>query len=243
MTLNNDTHFLNSKIKKKNKPIIVQFEHFQKINKHKRLCTQENLPKKDNKLCLSEDNRIESIKSNQLKDSFRHKSQANTLNPNKVNTFMEKTYLKQKKGDNPSSLVDINDEWPYSHKKSNRSPKELYKFVKKRKLQNKKKANNNELEKNKILFIKFKNLHNLDYKRDYNTITNNQDKDNDLKKKKSKTISINLNTFNKINTPLLKKKKEEKKYYDSIYNKTILIANEYYLNALQRTVLKTIESE
>ena len=93
-TLNNDTYFLNSKIKKQNKPIIDQFEHFKKINKNKRLCTQENLPKKDNKLCLSEDNRI---KSNQLNDSFRHKNQANTRNPNKVNNYIEKTYLKQKK--------------------------------------------------------------------------------------------------------------------------------------------------
>ena len=246
MTLNNDTHFLNGKSKKQNKPIIDQFEYIKKINKHKRLCTQENLPKKGNKLFLNEDN---GIKSSQLNDSFRHKNQTNTNNPNKVNNFIEKTYLKQKKGENPSSLVDINDEWPYSHKRSYRSPKELYKFVKEKKLQDKKKANNDELEKNKKLFTKFKNLYNLNYKRANNTITNNQekekdkDKDKDFEKEKSKTISIKLNTINKTyrtrpNKPLLKRKKETNEYYvgnDSIINSrsTLIDPNEYYLNVLE----------
>ena len=246
MTLNNDTHFLNSKSKKQNKPIIDQFEYIKKINKHKRLCTQENLPKKDNKLFLSEDN---GIKSNQLNDSFRHKNQANTQNSTKINNFMEKTYLKQKKGENPSSLVDINDEWPYSHKRSYRSPKELYKFVKEKKLQSKKKANKDELEKNKKLFIKFKNLYNLNYKRANNTITSNEnkekekEKDKDYEKEKAKTISIKLNTINKSyrtrpNKPLLKRKKEANEYYvgnDSIINSrsTLIDPNEYYLNVLE----------
>ena len=246
MTLSNDTHFLNSKSKKQNKPIIDQFEYIKKINKHKRLCTQENLPKKGNKLFLSEDN---GIKSNQLNDSFRHKNQTNSHNPNKVNNFMEKTYLKQKKGENPSSLVDINDEWPYSHKRSYRSPKELYKFVKEKKLQSKKKANKDELEKNKKLFIKFKNLYNLNYKRANNTITSSQEKekekvkDKDFEKEKSKTISIKLNTINKTyrtrpNKPLLKRKKEANEYYvgnDSIINSrsTLIDPNEYYLNVLE----------
>lgn len=84
-------------------------------------------------------------------------------------------------------------------------------------MQDKKKANNDELEKNKKLFIKFKNLYNLNYKRANNTIANNQekekDKDKDFEKEKSKTISIKLNTINKTyrtrpNKPLLKGKKK-----------------------------------
>ena len=229
MTLSNDTHFFNSKNKKQNKPIIDQFEYIKKINKHKRICTQGNLPKKYNKLFLSDDNEI---KSSKLNDSFRHKNQTSTQNPNKANNFMEKAYLKKKKGENPSSLVDINDEWPYSHKRSYRSPKELYKFVKEKKLQSKKKANNDELEKNKKLFIKFKNLYNLNYKKNNNTITSHQDeekekdKDKDFDKEKAKTISIKLRTINKAyrarpNNPLLKRKKETNEYYignDSIIN-------------------------
>ena len=63
----------------------------------------------------------------QLNDSFRHKNK--NENP-KINNFVQKTFLHQKKGENPSSVVDVNDELPYSHKKSYRSPQELNAFMK-----------------------------------------------------------------------------------------------------------------
>ena len=252
MTLNNDTHFLNSKCKKQNKPIIDQFEYIKKINKLKRLYTQGNLPKREkNKLSLSEEN---GINNNHLNDSFRHKNQVNTQNVNKINNFMEKTYLHQKRGDNPSSLVDVNDEWPYSHKRSYRSQNELIKFVKEKKLQNKQKANKDELNKNAKLFLKFKNLYNLNFKRvNNNIISNHQDREKEKEKEKEKkiekedvkerTISVKLNSTNRTikarpNNPGLKRKKEANEYFvgnSSILNNssTLIDPNEYYLNVLE----------
>jgi len=244
MTLNNDTHFLNSKCKKQNKPIIDQFEYIKKINKLKRLYTHESLPKREkNKLSLSEEN---GINNNNLNDSFRHKNQVN----NKINNFIQKAYLHQKRGDNPSSLVDVNDEWPYSHKRSYRTPNELIKFVKDKKLQSKQKANDDELNKNAKLFMKFKNLYNLNFKRvNNNTISCHQDREKDKEKKiekedvKERTISVKLNSTNRtyktrpIN-PGLKRKKEANEYFvgnSSILNNssTLIDPNEYYLNVLE----------
>ena len=252
MTLNNDTHFLNSKCKKQNKPIIDQFEYIKKINKLKRLNPHGNLNKREkNKLSLSEEN---GINNNHLNDSFRHKNQVNTQNTNKINNFIEKTYLHQKRGDNPSSLVDVNDEWPYSHKRSYRSPNELIKFVKEKKLQNKQKANKDELNKNAKLFMKFKNLYNLNFKRaNNNTISSHQDKEKEKEKEKEKkiekedikerTISVKLNSNNRAikarpNNPGLKRKKEANEYFvgnSSILNNssTLIDPNEYYLNVLE----------
>ena len=190
-------------------------------------------------------------KNNQLNDSFRHKNKIDPQNVNKINNF-EKVYLHQKKGDNPSSLVDVNDEWPYSHKRSYRSPKEINKFVKEKKLKYKKKANNDELQKNTKLFIKFKNLYNLNYKGVNNNLPINQDKDKIKEKEnnkekdkdiKEKIISTKINNINKPNKERhnnsgLKRKKEANEYYvgnDSLINNnsTLIDPNEYYLNVLE----------
>ena len=209
MTLNNETPFYShQKNKKQNKPIVDQFEYIKKINKeHKRLC------------------------DNLINDLFRHK---NKVEPNKKNNYIEKTYLDKKKGDNPSSLVDINDEWPYAHKKSYRTPKELNKFVKEKKLKNKEKANNEELQKNTKLFIKFKNLYNLNYKRVNNNISGIHDKDKD----KDKTISTYKSYRPKTSNPGLKRKKETNEYYVGNHslsnsNSTFIDPNDYYLTVLE----------
>ena len=256
MTLNNETHFLNShpKNKKQIKPIVDQFEYIKKINKlHRRLCTNENLLKKSKNKISEEEKEENEKKNNQLNDSFRHKNKIDPQNVNKINNF-EKVYLHQKKGDNPSSLVDVNDEWPYSHKRSYRSPKEINKFVKEKKLKYKKKANNDELQKNTKLFIKFKNLYNLNYKGVNNNLPINQDKDKIKEKEnnkdkdkdkdiKEKIISTKINNINKPNKERhnnsgLKRKKEANEYYvgnDSLINNnsTLIDPNEYYLNVLE----------
>jgi hypothetical protein len=207
------------------------------------------LPKREkNKLSLSDEN---GIYNNHLNDSFRHKNQINTQNINKINNFIEKTYLHQKRGDNPSSLVDVNDELPYSHKRSYRSPNELIKFVKEKKLQSKQKANNDELNKNAKLFMKFKNLYNLNFKRvnNNNTISIHQEREKEKEKKpekedvKERTISVKLNSTNRTikarpNNPGLKRKKEANEYFvgnSSILNNssTLIDPNEYYLNVLE----------
>ena len=146
MTLNNETHFLNnnSKNRKTYKPIVDQFEYIKKINKHKRLNTYENISKKErDKIFLKND--VDSQNNQLLNDSFRHKNSNDNKNKTEENQNLnksEKNYLhKKKKNEYPSSLIDVNnDEWPYSHKRSYRSPKELNKYVKKKKITNQTKS-------------------------------------------------------------------------------------------------------
>ena len=248
MTLNNETNFLNkdniSKNKKINKPIIDQFEYIKKINKHKRLCTHENFHKDNLLLKMQNDN-----KNEQLNDSFRHKNkiEINNLDKKYNTNNNEKIYLQKKKNDNPSSLIDVNDEWPYSHKKSYRSPKELNKFVKEKKLQNKQKANNEELQKNTKLFNKYKNLYNLNYQRVNNYNPNHTQQTKDKENEKEKTYSNKLSnslkstkmsTRTKLNSSGFKRRKEANEYYvggDSFVNNnsTLIDPNEYYLNVLE----------
>ena len=270
MTLNNETHLLNnnSKNKKSYKPIVDQFEYIKKINKHKRLHTCENLSKKERAKILMK-NDPESNANQLLNDSFRHKNAAENQNKPEIQNIgkrnNEKTYLqKNKKNELPSSLIDVNnDEWPYSHKRSYRSPKELNKFVKEKKLQSKQKVNNDEIQKNKKLFIKFKNLYNLNYQRISKSLNNQpnqekikelnilKDKLNEKDKDKDKlNEKINDNTFStkfsmtnksikmRQNNTGIKKRKEANEYYvgnDSFINSnsTLIDPNEYYLNVLE----------
>ena len=258
MTLNNEAHFLNNnkKSKKSIKPIVDQFEYLKKISKHKRLHTCENLSKKERDKILRT-NGAETEKNQILKDSFRHKNTTEikedikNINKKEVN---EKPYLqRKKKNEYPSSLIDINnDEWPYSHKRSYRSPKELNKFVKEKKKETKQKANNDEIQKNTKLFIKFKNLYNLNFtqiNQEKLKVANiHKDKDKEKYKINKKTNGNTLSTkFNKIKKSIkmrqdnkrIKKRKEANEYYignDSLIinnNSTLIDPNEYYLNVLE----------
>ena len=260
MTLNNETHFLNNNLKNKkiNKPIVDQFEYIKKINKeHKRLCTHENISNRMKEKFYSKiqnETETESNKKNEiLNDSFRRKNKIEEQNMNKkYNTNNnEKIYLQKKKNNNPSSVIDVNDEWPYSHKRSYRSPKELNKFVKEKKLEKKQKANNDELQKNTKLFKKFKNLYNLNYQRvnnhNLNQMQQSKDKDKDRDKDKEKTYSTKLSnsikstkasTKTKFNNSGFKRRKEPNEYYvgnESFVNNnsTLIDPNEYYLNVLE----------
>ena len=152
-------------------------------------------------------------KTNKLNDSFRHN---NTNSNKKIHPNKEKESLSKKKKELPSSLTDIlNDEWPYSHKRSYRSPKELKNFKKEKRVLKREKANIEELEKNTKLFNKFKNLMNLNYKKELKT----KEKENNKNIEKipiMKSIDINkaprsANTRN--NHYHLKKGKELNEYY------------------------------
>ena len=279
MTLNNETHFLNnniSKNKKQNKPIVDQFEYIKKINEHKRLHTYENISKKERDRIFLKKQKNNTNINQLLNDSFRHKNsninnksknrdknKIESINKDKKSNSTEKTYLQKKnKKDYPSSLIDVNnDEWPYSHKRSYRSPKELNKFVKEKKLLTKQKLNNEEIQKNTKLFQKFKNLYNLNYQRINNYINKTityQDKGknylNREKEKEKEKEKLNENTFSsgfssgfsttyksaniRKNNSGLRKRKEANEYYignDSLINNnsTLIDPNEYYLNVLE----------
>ena len=233
-------NYRNKKIqnKKQFKPIVDQFEFIKKINEEQKIIhTQESISKnksQKDKMFLTLKH-----KTNKLNDSFRHN---NTNSNKKIHPNKEKESLSKKKKELPSSLTDIlNDEWPYSHKRSYRSPKELKNFKKEKRVLKREKANIEELEKNTKLFNKFKNLMNLNYKKELKT----KEKENNKNIEKipiMKSIDINkaprsANTRN--NHYHLKKGKELNEYYignNSIVNhsnSTLIEINKYYLNVLE----------
>ena len=245
ITLENDNYKnKDSQNKKPFKPIIDQFEFIKKINEeHKIIHTQENLSQSNHK-----DKILLTIKRkyNKLNDSFRHKT--HNINSAKKSKSKEKENLSKKKmKEMPSSLIDVlKDEWPYSHKRSYRSPKELHKFKKEKRVLKREKANIEELEKNTKLFIRFKNLANLNYKRGAkNNLNNtiNKEKNKNIEKIPiSKSLDINKasrsNNIRRHQFPS-KKGKEPNEYYignNSIVNNsnsTLIEINKYYLNVLE----------
>ena len=245
ITLENDNYKnKDSQNKKPFKPIIDQFEFIKKINEeHKIIHTQENLSQSNHK-----DKILLTIKRkyNKLNDSFRHKT--HNINSAKKSKSKEKENLSKKKmKEMPSSLIDVlKDEWPYSHKRSYRSPKELHKFKKEKRVLKREKANIEELEKNTKLFIRFKNLANLNYKRGTkNNLNNtiNKEKNKNIEKIPiSKSLDINKasrsNNIRRHQFPS-KKGKEPNEYYignNSIVNNsnsTLIEINKYYLNVLE----------
>ena len=244
-TLENDNFKnKNSQNKKQYKPIVDQFEFIKKINEEQKIIhTQENISKtkeQKEKLFLTLKR-----KNNQLNDSFRHHTQNShkKKSKSKEKEKEKESLSKKKKKELPSSLIDIlKDEWPYSHKKSYRSPRELKTFKKEKRVLKREKANIEELEKNTKLFNKYKNLVNLNYKRGM------QNKDKDGKKNKNiekltviKSLDINKShRDNHIRKHFpIKKGKELNEYYignNSIINNnnsTLVEIDRYYLNVLE----------
>jgi len=233
--------------KKPFKPIVDQFEFIKKINEEQKIIhTQESTSKRKNqkdKILLT----IKQKNINKLNDSFRHRTHNNNSKKEIKSKSKEKEGLSQKKKKElPSSLIDVlNDEWPYSHKRSYRSPKELNKFKKEKRVLKREKANIEELEKNTKLFHRFKNLANLNYKKDIKYNINNKDKDKNKIIEKipiSKSIDINKTSrssnVRRHHFPS-KKGKEPNEYYlgntskMNNSNSTLIEINKYYLNVLE----------
>jgi len=233
--------------KKPFKPIVDQFEFIKKINEEQKIIhTQESTSKRKNqkdKILLT----IKQKNINKLNDSFRHRTHNNNSKKEIKSKSKEKEGLSQKKKKElPSSLIDVlNDEWPYSHKRSYRSPKELNKFKKEKRVLKREKANIEELEKNTKLFHRFKNLANLNYKKDIKYNLNNKDKDKNKIIEKipiSKSIDINKTSrssnVRRHHFPS-KKGKEPNEYYlgntskMNNSNSTLIEINKYYLNVLE----------
>ena len=142
--------------KTKNKPYIGQFEFLQKIKEEKKKLI--SAPRKSNSFSKNMNdnynyyysaNPSSNMVSPQITDSFRKKSK---------NTWEEKRkYLNDK---NNYSLED---------KKNHRSTREISEYLKEKKIKNKQIEESKQLEKNKKLFLRFKNLYNLNMK-DYNDL-------------------------------------------------------------------------
>ena len=97
-------------------------------------------------------------------------------------------------------IKDEDDELPYSHKRSYRSPEELYKFIKKKKMERKEKKETDKRQNYMKLFNKYKNLVNLNYQRtNYHNLNKKQQKKNKEKDKdKNKEIPYSTELSNSI---------------------------------------------
>ena len=141
-------NIVNNKIK--NKPSIEQFEFLLKIKEEqKKLISTQKKDTSFNKYLNSNynSNRVNpSIYefSNQLENSFRKKN---------MKIFEEKIKITNDKNEN--SLED---------KRNHRSTKEINEYLREKKIKYKQNEETKQLEKNKKLFLRFKNLYNLNMK-------------------------------------------------------------------------------
>ena len=245
---------------KKLKPSINQFEYIERINDEKKKLNynSDNSPRHTN---INHSKNIfvkgKTKSANmELNDSFRQKFSKNMNNHN--NNFCQNMKFKNKSCNNDiiqKSIEDFQDEFPFSHKKNYRSSEEIRKFVKDKKLKNKKKEDEILLEKNKKLFLLFKNLYNLNMK-DFSKATPSVTTEHfyirspniptissrgkgvmPSRSSNNYTNSSKNETNNSHNK--LRKKKEINEYYignDSTLknnNSTLVDPNEYYLNVLE----------
>ena len=117
-----------------------------------------------------------------------------------------------------------NDNYPYSHKKSYRKPEELKTFLKLKRMQERKDKKSKEIENNKKLFIRFKNLYNLSMK---DLVIDQYQKIDQTPRGKMHKSKSNCNY-----------KKEFNEYYIGTEhslknNSTVVDQNEYFLHILE----------
>ena len=226
----------------KNKPEIEQFEYIIKINEEKKKIISEmrkiyHQNKSNNE--IKKNNFI----SSKVYPSFRTKNKLLYEEENKTsNDTTEHSY----------SLKD---------RKNHRTTQEIHQYLKEKKLKYKQLEETKQLEKNKKLFVRFKNLYNLNMK-DNNNYNKEAINDNlNINFKGNKKIKIeerkdefieteedNINDVldkNKVlyensqNPNNIRRKKEINDYYignDSTIrnnNSTLVDVNEYYLNILE----------
>ena len=138
----------NKEINKSKKQNYDQFEYIKKIlNEHKKFTGSK--PKINN-----------FIKKDKIISYTNSKSQLH----DKINIISKKYNMKNneiEKYKNETSNEETCDEYPYSHKKNHRNIEELRVFNKLKKIKQKNKSRENELEKKRKLYIRFQNLYKL----------------------------------------------------------------------------------
>ena len=243
----------NSHNKTKNKPIIEQFEYLLKIKEEqKKIISTQKKEASFNKYINSNyiSNRVNPAIydfSHQIENSFRKKN---------MGIFEEKIKITNDINENSSS-------YSLEDKRNHRSTKEINEYLREKKLKYKQNEESKQLEKNKKLFLRFKNLYNLNMKdiTDIDKINNQHLQINHKQKKlrinnnqieerkdnfncypiNNKIYNYNSYLDNKIpnQNNNIRKKKEINEYYignDSTIknnNSTVVDANEYYLNILE----------
>ena len=222
-----DNQSMSPKIKKIYKQPVNQFEFIHRIKKEQQKLSTNNLLQSQNKK-INNKNSI----SSSLNDSFRHK------NKNNVKKILKNNYINNKDVPLPvkrssEETQSTNDNYPYSHKKSHRSTEELLSFIKSKRIKEKENKKSQEIENNKKLFVRFKNLYNLSMK----DLTEDQYKKISPRQKgKLNKSKSSCNYDYKENS--LRKKREANEYYigseHSLKNNSTLVdQGEYFLHILE----------
>ena len=159
--INQESQPSNKNIKKRIilKPKINQFEYINKIaQEQKKLITQNRTNEKNIEITEYD---------SRLSDSFRHDNKIKISNSKKhfdLNLNLKNNNIKfnqiQLKNEKKQKIGDFNDndEFPFSHRKSYRSPQEITKYLKEKRIENKKEEENTEKEKQLKAYVTFKNL-------------------------------------------------------------------------------------
>ena len=243
----------NSKNHKKiYKPKINQFEYLNRIHQEQKKLSN-NRQKYLSKNFLNDNNK----KNLKLQNSFNHnkshnnykyntnfkteKSQIlNDKNNNKIlkseeiskSTNKKSTTFNRLKEKNRQKLIEEmkDDEFPFSHRKSYRTPEEINKYLRDKKLENKKEEENIEIEKQKKIFNTFQNLCNIDNQ--ISNITKLQLNYNN-KKNKKENIKTNIKIRKEINdyycgTELSRNSSifiDKKEFYPNLFESQHFVAN------------------
>ena len=227
---NLDTQTSNKNFRKISlKPQINQFEFINKIQKEqKKLIGHKN---QNTSRGIEKYLQINDFEP-KLSDSFRHnmtninpKINKSILQNKKNNDLIRKSAQNNhiKKEKRHELMEDIEDEFPFSHKKSYRSPKEIYKYLKEKRIETKKEEENTEKEKQLKAYITFQNLMNI-----------GKNLDNNITKISPQFIPAKNRKESKGH---LKLRKEPNEFYvgteSSKNNSTFIDKKEYYISILE----------
>ena len=229
---NPDIQVSSKNLKKKSlKPQINQFEYLNKIQKE-----QKKLPGHKNDQALKGVEKLRKyLKTNdndsKLLDSFRHTTKiytnkSNNLykeNQNFQRNSVDYNHLKKEKR---QKLIEEfkDDEFPFSHRKSYRSPQEIYKYLREKRIESKKEEENTEKEKQLKAYMTFQNLMNIGKKFDSNITKISPKYSNNIKNRKESKGHMKL-------------RKEPNEYYvgteSSKNNSTFIDKKDYYISILE----------
>ena len=230
--INQETQPTNKNHKKRTilKPQINQFEYINRIQQEQRKLTTQNNKTNEKNLEINECGA-------KLSDSFRHNNKFKNINLHIKNFEKAKKnfnikhhsvkYTQLKREKNQKYFEDTaNDEFPFSHRKSYRSPQEIMKYLKEKRIEIKKEEENTEKEKQFKAYVTFQNLINIGKKNENNI--------NILKIEPK----ISANKIRKeSNKERIKIRKEPNEYYvgteSSKNNSTFIDKKEYYISILE----------
>ena len=238
----------NSKNRKKIfKPQINQFEYLNRIhqeqkklaNKRQKYHSKNFLDYDDKDILKLQDSFRRNNSHNHTQYNINYKSGDSHILNGKTNTKVlssgeisrttnrKSPNFTQIKKENRQKLIEEmkDDEFPFSHRKSYRSPEEISKYLRDKRIENKKEEENTELERQKKILNTFQNLCSVD-KQISNTIKIPFQLINNNKKNRKENVKTHI-----------KIRKELNEYYcgteSSRNSSTFIDKKEFYLNILE----------